>query len=139
MSGTVVADAAALRAGRAASARTAVALLAAWRIGDTLTNAGAATLLGFGLWLVALTPYGFGDAWVIAALVLFAAQGAIIGPISGRRKRAQALAAGAADPDVPVGPELAGMLVDRRTLVLVQMDVLLYAALLTLMVWKPGA
>ena len=119
--------------------RTAAALLGAWRIGDTLSNAGAVTLVGFGLWLVALTPYGFGDAWVIAALVLFAAQGAIVGPVSGRRKRARALAAGVADPDAPVGQELAGLLADRRTLLLVQMNVLLYAALLTLMVWKPGA
>ena len=51
----------------------------------------------FGLWLVDEAGYGFGDAWIVAALVLWVVSGALGGPAGKRsampRELAERLAA----------------------------------------------
>ncbi len=103
--------------------------------------AGALMTLGFGLWLVDASPhgYGFGQSWVIAALVLWVL-GNVLVEAGGRRDRkthelADRLAAEGNQPS----PELKARLRDPLTLFLNYGSGAAVMAILAVMIWKPGA
>jgi uncharacterized membrane protein len=101
---------------------------------------GMTVALAFGLWLVAdLDFVGWGDAWVIVALVLWFVANALGGAGGGRDKRtrglAERLAAGGDQPS----PELRARLRDPLTLALSWGSGAVVIVILALMIWKPGA
>lgn len=102
-------------------------------------SAGLLITLGFGLWLVHNVGYGWGDAWVIASLVLWVVSG-FLGDRGGRLQRetralAERLAAGGDAPNA----ELRARLRDPVALALSWSSGLAALAILGLMIWKPGA
>lgn len=111
------------------------------RTGDVLMAAGAGGTLVFGIWLaIQVDGYAVWDGWIIAALVLWAAAGAVGGRTSkhygGARKRADELVAeGRGEPSA----ELREILRSRRGLGLHIASTLLILLLLADMIWKPGA
>jgi uncharacterized membrane protein len=99
------------------------------------------TLLAFvfGLWLVHEADYGYGDGWVVAAIVLLIL-GNALGGLGGRRddrtaKLARELAAAGDAPS----PELRARVRDPISLALSYGSGLVLVALLAIMIWKPGA
>ena len=99
------------------------------------------TLLAFvfGLWLVHEAGYGYGDGWVVAAIVLLIL-GNALGGVGGRRddqtaKFARELAAAGDAPS----PELRARVRDPISLALSYGSGLVLVALLAIMIWKPGA
>ncbi len=100
---------------------------------------GLLLLLVFGLWLVHEAGYGYGDGWIVAALVLFVLSN-VFGAVGGERaKPARELAERlAAEGDEP-SAELKARLRDPIVLFLDYGTALLGFAVLVLMIWKPGA
>ncbi|HSB39410.1 MAG TPA: DUF2269 family protein [Gaiellaceae bacterium] len=100
---------------------------------------GALLALVFGLWLVHEAGFGYGDGWVVAALVLFVVANAM-GGIGGRRDERTARLARelAAAGDTP-SAELRARVRDPISLTLSYGSGLLLVAILALMIWKPGA
>jgi uncharacterized membrane protein len=100
---------------------------------------GALLAFVFGLWLVHETGYGYGDGWVVAALVLFVA-GNALGGIGGRRdeRTAQFARELAASGDAP-SAELQARVRDPFSLALSYGSGLAMVAVLAIMIWKPGA
>jgi uncharacterized membrane protein len=109
----------------------------------SLTNAGFGVglllLLVFGLWLVHDAGYGYGDGWIVAALILFVLTN-VAGAVGGQRaKPAGELAERlAAEGDQP-SAELKARLRDPIVLALDYGAAVLGFAVLVLMIWKPGA
>ncbi len=102
---------------------------------------GALLALVFGLWLVpkAGAGYGYGDGWIVAALVLFVF-GNALGGIGGRRdERTAQLARQLADAGDQPSPELRARVRDPLSLALSYGSGLVLVAVLALMIWKPGA
>jgi uncharacterized membrane protein len=99
------------------------------------------TLLAFvfGLWLVHEAGYGYGDGWVVAAIVLLIL-GNALGGVGGRRDERTAKLARelAAAGDAP-SPELRARVRDPISLALSYGSGLVLVALLAIMIWKPGA
>jgi uncharacterized membrane protein len=100
---------------------------------------GLLLLLVFGLWLVHDAGYGYGDSWIVAALVLFVLS-TVFGAVGGERaKPARELAERlAAEGDEP-SAELKARLRDPVVRFLDYGAALLGFAVLVLMIWKPGA
>jgi uncharacterized membrane protein len=93
----------------------------------------------FGLWLVNEAGYGYGDGWIVAAILLLIL-GNAMGGIGGRRdertaKLARELAAAGDAPN----PELRSRVRDPISLALSYGSGLVLIALLAIMIWKPGA
>jgi uncharacterized membrane protein len=116
-------------------------LLGLTRVAVVAIYGGVILTLVFGLWLVSASPfgYGYGEAWVIAALVLWVLANAA-GGMGGKRedetrKLAERLAA---EGDVPSG-DLSARLRDPVTLALEYSSGAAIIAILVLMIWKPGA
>jgi uncharacterized membrane protein len=109
------------------------------RVGDALIAVGMIGTIVFGIWL-AIDEYEIWDGWIIAALVLWLASGAVGGRVgkvyNGARDRANALLAEGRDAP---SPELSAMLHSQRGLVLHVVMVLLVVAVLVIMIYKPGA
>jgi uncharacterized membrane protein len=105
----------------------------------------AAILIGtvlafvFGLWLVHEAGYGYGDGWVVTAIVLLVL-GNALGGIGGRRddRTAQFAKELVASGDAP-SPELRRRVRDPVSLALSYGSGLVLVALLAIMIWKPGA
>jgi uncharacterized membrane protein len=99
---------------------------------------GALLLLVFGLWLVHEAGFGYGDTWVVLALVLFVV-GNALGGIGGRRDERTARFARelAASGDAP-SAELRARVRDPVSLTLSYGSGLVFVALLAIMIWKPG-
>ena len=114
-------------------------LLGLTRLAVVCIGIGMLATLGFGLWLVHHVGYGWGDAWIIAALVLWALTG-FLGGRGGRYEReARELAERlAAEGDAP-NEELRAKLRDPKALALSWSSGLVAFAVLGLMIWKPGA
>jgi uncharacterized membrane protein len=114
-------------------------LLGLTRLAVVCIGIGMLATLGFGLWLVHHVGYGWGDAWIIAALVLWALAG-FLGGRGGRYEReARELAERlAAEGDAP-NEELRAKLHDPKALALSWSSGLVAFAVLGLMIWKPGA
>lgn len=116
-------------------------LLRLTRVPVIAFSVGTPLLFVFGLWLVSASPngYSYGQAWVIAALVLFVVVNAI-GGLGGKREKETRLLAEslAAAGDAP-SPELTERLRDPRMRILTWSSFLLTVSILVLMIWKPGA
>jgi uncharacterized membrane protein len=132
----VVLNVAALRRNRPSEIALLLRLIAQTTIGFIV---GLLLLLVFGLWLVRDAGYGYGDGWIVAALVLFVLSN-VFGAIGGERaKPARELAERlAAEGDQP-SAELKARLRDPIVLFLDYGAALLGVAVLVLMIWKPGA
>jgi uncharacterized membrane protein len=138
--GGAIVAAVALEAARRRSQPAQIALLLMLtRVGVRLVACGGLVVLGFGLWLVTLSEFDFGDAWIEAALALFALA-AGLGAVGGQRpKRARLLATRLAREGRPLEPELRRLLDDRVSLALNYVSGALVIAILALMVWRPGS
>jgi uncharacterized membrane protein len=100
---------------------------------------GLLLVLGFGLWLVDEAGYGYGDGWIVAALILFVLSNVLGGAGGQRAKPVRALAERlAAEGDAP-SAELTSMVRDPVLMLLNYGAGLLAFAVLALMIWKPGA
>jgi len=110
------------------------------RIAVIAIMVGSALALVFGLWLVHEAPYdyGYGDGWIVAAIVLFFVASAM-GGIGGRRdaetrKLARELSNEGDEPSSVLG----GRVRDPLSLALSYGSGLVVLAILALMIWKPG-
>jgi uncharacterized membrane protein len=100
---------------------------------------GMVVALGFGLWLVGDADYGWGETWIVLALILWVVASALGGIGGGRDKRTREFAERlAAEGDQP-SPELRARLRDPVTLALSWGSGIVVLAILALMIWKPGA
>ena len=139
VAGVIVAGVALETARRRETPDEIALLLGLSRIGVVLVGVGTLFVLGFGLWLVHLGDWGYGAAWVDAALALLAVT-VVLGTIGGQRpKRARLLARRLAADGAPVSPELRSLLDHRPTLAANYLSALLLVAIIGLMVFKPGA
>jgi uncharacterized membrane protein len=114
-------------------------LLGLIRIGVIAIMAGSLLTLVFGLWLVHEAGYGYGDGWIVAAIVLWVV-GNAAGEAGGRRLDKTRTLAGelAAQGDAP-SLELRARIRAPLPLVLSYGSGLVILTVLTLMIWKPGA
>ena len=109
------------------------------RLGVPLIGLGLVLTLAIGLWLVHEVGYGYGEAWIVIAIVLWALAGAL-GSIDGKYQRQTGELAErlAAEGDAS-SPELLARLRDPRALAISYGSGLMAFAVLGLMIWKPGA
>ena len=116
-----------------------VTLFRLTRFAVTSITVGMVVALGFGLWLVSDADFGWGETWIVLALILWFVANAL-GGIGGRRdKRTRELAERlAAEGDMP-SPELRARLRDPISLALSYGSGLVVIVILALMIWKPGA
>jgi uncharacterized membrane protein len=109
------------------------------RFAVPLIGLGLLLTLVIGLWLVHEAHYGYGDGWIIAALVLWVAASAL-GNIDGKYQRQTGELAGrlAAERDAP-SQELRNRLRNPVALAISYGSGLMAFAVLGIMIWKPGA
>jgi uncharacterized membrane protein len=109
------------------------------RVAVIAIGAGMVLTLGFGLWLVHRVGYGWGQTWIVLALVLWVVANALGGIGGGREKQTRQLAERLArDGDSP-SAELSSRLRDPVSLALSWGSGIAVVAILALMIWKPGA
>jgi uncharacterized membrane protein len=112
-------------------------LLRLARIGVLLVALGGVLLLGFGLWLVHLEHFSYGDGWIVAALALYVFALAL-GVLGGQRpKQARALATRLAAEQLGASRELRALLDDRLSRSANYASLLVVLGILALMVFKP--
>jgi uncharacterized membrane protein len=100
---------------------------------------GMVVALAFGLWLVSEADFGWGETWVVLALILWVVANAMGGAGGGRDKRTREFAERlAAERDQP-STELHARLRDPVTLALSWGSGAVVIVILALMIWKPGA
>jgi uncharacterized membrane protein len=109
------------------------------RLAVPLIGAGLLLTLVIGLWLVHNVGYGYGETWIVAAIVLWVVASAL-GNIDGKYQRqtgelARRLAAQGDAPSL----ELRARLLNPQALVISYASGLMAFAVLGLMIWKPGA
>jgi uncharacterized membrane protein len=116
-------------------------LLGLTRVAVFAIYGGVFLTIVFGLWLVSASPfgYGYGDAWVIAALVLWVFANAAGGAGGRREEETRKLAERLAGEDDAPNAELSARLRDPVTLALEYSSGLAIIVILVLMIWKPGA
>jgi len=136
--GTIVAGVAFETARRRRVPSEIALLLGLSRIGVALVALGVLLVLPFGLWLVHLGEFGYGSAWVDAAVALLVTV-TILGAVGGQRpKRARLLAEQLARDGEAETTELRSLLDDRVALALNYVSAALVVAIVALMVFKPG-
>jgi uncharacterized membrane protein len=107
------------------------------RAGVPLVGAGALMLLGFGLWLVDVSGFGYDRGWVRAALGLFFVTIAL-GAVGGHRpKRARLHATHLAADHHPEDAKLRALLDDPVSRAINYASAAIILAILVLMVFKP--
>ena len=108
------------------------------RFAVPLIGAGLLLTLAIGLWLVHNVGYGYGQTWIVAAIVLWVLASAL-GNIDGRYQRQTGELASrlAAEGDIP-SPELSARLRNPLALAISYGSGLMAFAVLGLMIWKPG-
>jgi uncharacterized membrane protein len=109
-------------------------------IAGPLVGAGAGLTLLFGIVLaIDLDEYDPWDGWILVSIVLWgigSASGTRVGVhYTGARELAQQMAEGGDEPSA----ELAAQLSDHRAATLHAITVIAFAAVLVLMIFKPGA
>jgi uncharacterized membrane protein len=139
LSGAVAAGVCQLSALRRERPSEIALLLRMARITVVPVALGSIVVLAFGLWLVEDTGYGYGETWIVAALVLWVAALAL-GGAGGRtarhaRELAERLAAAGDEPS----EELRALVAHRPTMLLSYLSTAAVVAIVVLMVWKPGA
>jgi hypothetical protein len=135
LAGLVLAAAAFETARRRATAGEVALLLGLARTGALLGVAGAVVLAPFGLWLVHLGRFGYGSAWVDAAIVLFVTALAL-GAYGGQAPKRARRIASAANATDPVDEELRATLEDPPSRMANYAALALVIATITLMVFK---
>lgn len=109
------------------------------RVAVVAIGIGMVLTLVFGLWLVHYLGYGWGQTWIVLALVFWVLSNAVGGIGGGREKRTRELAERlAAAGDAP-SPELSARLRDPVWIALSWSSGALMVAILALMIWKPGS
>jgi uncharacterized membrane protein len=109
------------------------------RLAVTAIGVGMVFTLVFGLWLVHDVGYGWGETWIVLALVLWVLSNALGGIGGNREKKVRELAERlTAEGDIP-SPELSARLRDPVWLALSWGSGIVVIAILALMIWKPGA
>jgi uncharacterized membrane protein len=109
------------------------------RLAVAAIGVGMALTLVFGLWLVHDVGYGWGETWIVLALVLWVLSNALGGIGGNREKKVRELAERlTAEGDVP-SPELSARLRDPVWLAVSWGSGVVVIAILALMIWKPGA
>ena len=109
------------------------------RVAVAAIGVGMVLTLGFGLWLVHDAGYGWGDTWIVLALVLWVLSNALGGIGGKREKKVRELAERlTAEGDVP-NADLSARLRDPVLLALSWGSGIVVIAILALMIWKPGA
>jgi uncharacterized membrane protein len=109
------------------------------RLAVAAIGVGMVLTLGFGLWLVHDVGYGWGETWIVLALVLWVLSNALAGLGGSREKKLRELAERlTAEGDVP-SPELSARLRDPVWLAVSWGSGIVVIAILALMIWKPGA
>jgi uncharacterized membrane protein len=109
------------------------------RVAVAAIGVGMVLTLGFGLWLVHDVGYGWGEAWIVLALVLWVLSNALGGIGGNREKKVRELAQRlTAEGDVP-SAELSARLRDPVWLAVSWGSGIVVIAILALMIWKPGA
>jgi uncharacterized membrane protein len=108
------------------------------RFAVPLIGAGLLLTLAIGLWLVHNVGYGYGQTWIVAAIVLWVLA-SVLGNIDGRYQRQTGELARrlAAEGDTP-SPELVSRLRNPLALAISYGSGLMAFAVLGLMIWKPG-
>ena len=104
-----------------------------------LITTGLLVTLAIGLWLVSDADYGYGETWVVLALILRLLAGALGGIGGGREKATRQLAERLATEGDAPSEELRARLHDPVTLALSWGSSLVVIVILALMIWKPGA
>ena len=128
----VVLNQAALRRSRPSEIALLLGLI---RVAVVLIALGMMVTLAFGIWLVQDTAYGFGDAWIVAALALWVVA-LVLGGLGGRRDRhTRELAERLGDEP---SEELSARLRDPVSQVLSYGSGAAVLAILVLMIWKPA-
>jgi uncharacterized membrane protein len=115
------------------------ALLRMTRWGVATVSIGVLMTLAFGLWLVDIAGYDWGDAWIVISLVLWLVANALGGIGGSRDKRTRLLAEQLASEGDAPSPELRARLRDPVSVGLSWAGGLAGVAILALMIWKPGA
>jgi uncharacterized membrane protein len=109
------------------------------QIAAGLITTGLLVTLAIGLWLVSDADYGYGETWVVLALILWFVASALGGVGGGREKATRQLAERlAAEGDAP-SDDLRARLRDPVTLALSWGSGVVVIVILALMIWKPGA
>jgi uncharacterized membrane protein len=109
------------------------------RLAVAAIGVGMVLTLGFGLWLVHDVGYGWGETWIVLALVLWVLSNALGGIGGNRETRVREFAERlTAEGDVP-SPELSARLRDPVWLGVSWGSGVVVIAILALMIWKPGA
>ena len=109
------------------------------RVAVAAIGVGMVLTLGFGLWLVHDAGYGWGETWIVLALVLWVLSNALGGIGGKREKKVRELAERlTAEGDVP-NADLSARLRDPVWLALSWGSGIVVIAILALMIWKPGA
>lgn len=109
------------------------------RVAVAAIGVGMVLTLGFGLWLVHDVGYGWGETWIVLALVLWVASNALGGIGGNRERKVRELAERlTAEGDAP-SPELSARLRDPVWLAVSWGSGIAAIAILALMIWKPGA
>jgi len=109
------------------------------QIAAGLITTGLLITLAIGLWLVSDADYGYGETWVVLALILWFVAGAL-GGVGGEREKATRQLAErlATEGDAP-SAELRARLRDPVSLALSWGAGIVVIVILVLMIWKPGA
>jgi uncharacterized membrane protein len=109
------------------------------RVAVAAIGVGMVLTLGFGLWLVHDVGYGWGETWIVLALVLWVLSNALGGIGGNREKKVRELAERlTAEGDVP-SAELSASLRDPVWLAVSWGSGIVVIAILAVMIWKPGA
>jgi uncharacterized membrane protein len=108
------------------------------RVGVASIGIGMVLTLVLGLWLVHHVGYGWGQTWIVLALVLWVLANALGGIGGSREKKTRELAERlAAEGDAP-SAELTARLRDPVWLALSWGSGIVILVILALMIWKPG-
>jgi len=111
-------------------------LLGLTRVGVLLVAVGGLLLPVFGLWPVHLGDFGYGSAWVDAALALYVGTFALGGLGGQRPKQARLLAIRPARDRAPVSVELRALLDERSSRAANYGSLAAVLAILALMVFR---
>jgi len=109
------------------------------RIAVVAIGIGTLLLFVFGLWLVHEAGYGYGDGWIVAAIVLLILGNAIGGYAGSRDRRTAEYARRLVDQGDQPSAELLARVRDPISLAGSYGSGLILVALLAIMIWKPGA
>jgi uncharacterized membrane protein len=137
VSGSIVAGVLALAAMQRERPSDVALLLRLVRPAVIVVGIGSLVALGLGIWLAEYVGYGLGQGWVVAAIVLWAASGALAGPAGTTMRHTRELAERLAEDGDRPSEELRLAVRNPRALVMNGVAFLLLIAILVLMVWKP--